>query len=189
MKAFSGFSPEKSTSREQLPVGGYIAKILNAEEVTYDWGSVLLISFDIAEGDYKDFFKKDYDAQQSEDKKWRGTYRLNIPKDDGSEKDGWTKRTFNNVIWCVEDANPGYHWNWDEKSLKGKMTGVLFRNEEWEYNGNTGWSTRCCAFAAVGDIRDGKFKMPKDKPLKNKAQTAAIPDFKEEPYTGKLPWD
>ena len=69
------------------------------------------------------------------------------------------------------------------------MTGVLFRNEEWEYNGNTGWSTRCCAFAAVGDIRDGKFKIPKDKPLKNKTQTTAIPDFKEEPYTGKLPWD
>ena len=91
MKAFSGFAPEKSSSREQLPVGGYIAKILNAEEVTYDWGSVLLISFDIAEGDYKDFFKKDYDAQQSEDKKWRGTYRLNIPKDDGSEKDGWNE--------------------------------------------------------------------------------------------------
>ena len=69
------------------------------------------------------------------------------------------------------------------------MTGVLFRNEEWEYNGNTGWSTRCCAFAAVGDIRDGNFKMPKEKPLKNKAPAAAIPDFKEEPYTGKLPWD
>ena len=25
--------------------------------------------------------------------------------------------------------------------------------------------------------------------IPNKAQTAAIPDFKEEPYTGKLPWD
>ena len=50
MKAFSGFAPEKSSSREQLPVGGYIAKILNAEEVTYDWGSVLLISFDIEIG-------------------------------------------------------------------------------------------------------------------------------------------
>ena len=65
MKAFSGFAPEKPSSREKLPVGGYIAKILDAEEVTYDWGSVLLISFDIAEGNYKDFFKNDYDAQQS----------------------------------------------------------------------------------------------------------------------------
>ena len=79
MKAFVGFKPEKSASREQIPAGGYIAKILNAEEVTYDWGSVLLISFDIAEGDYKGFFKKDYDAQQSEDKKWRGKFRVTWP--------------------------------------------------------------------------------------------------------------
>ena len=98
MKAFSGFAPEKPSSRKQLPVGGYIAKILDAEEVTYDWGSVLLISFDIAEGDYMNFFEKDYDAQQSEDKKWRGTYRLNIPKDDGSEKDGWATR--NTLPWA-----------------------------------------------------------------------------------------
>jgi hypothetical protein len=191
MKPFNGYEAKRTSTREQLPIGGYIARILNAEEVTYSWGSVLLISFDVAEGAYKDFFKKDYEGQNSEDKKWRGTYRLNVPKDDGSEKDGWTKRTFGNAIWCIEDANPGYHWDWNESGLKGKTVGVLFRNEEWEYNGQTGWSTKCCAFAAVGDIRDGSFKMPKDKPLKNKAadSTPAIPDMKEETYNGSLPWD
>ena len=193
MKQFSGFKAEKSTTREQLPVGGYVAKILNAEEVTYSWGSVLEIFFDILEGAYAGFFKKDFDAQQGEDKKWRGKYRLSVPKDDGSEKDGWTKRTFNNAIYCIEDGNPGYHWNWDESTLKGKTVGVLFRNEEWEYNGNTGWSTRACALACVGDIKDGKFKMPKDKPLKNKqGSTPAIPGGFEEttiPDDVKLPWD
>ena len=180
-------------AREQLPVGGYVAKILNAEEVTYSWGSVLEIYFDILEGAHAGFFKKDFDAQQGEDKKWRGKYRLSVPKDDGSEKDGWTKRTFNNAIYCIEDGNPGYHWNWDESTLKGKTVGVLFRNEEWEYNGNTGWSTRACALACVGDIKDGKFKMPKDKPLKNKqGSTPAIPGGFEEttiPDDVKLPWD
>ena len=191
MKAFSGYKAEKSASREQLPVGGYIAKILNVEEVNYDWGSVLLISFDIAEGFYAGFFQKDYNNQQGEDKKWRGTYRLNVPKDDGSEKDGWTKRTFGNAMWCVEDANPGYHWDWNEKGLKGKTVGVLFRNEEWEYNGNTGWSTRCCTFAPIGDVRDGTFKMPKDKPLKNKsgASSAAMPGNWTEESNVSLPWD
>lgn len=188
MRAFNGYKAEKAASREQLPVGGYVAKILKAKEVSYDWGSVLLISFDIAEGPYAGFFQKDYDNQQTEDKKWRGTYRLNIPKDDGSEKDGWTKRTFGNAMWCVEDANPGYHWNWDETTLKGKLAGVLFRNEEWEWDDKTGWRTACCAFASVGDIRDGNFKMPKDKPLKSKA-AAAIPEMREETYTGSLPWE
>ena len=193
MKQFSGFKAEKSTTREQLPVGGYVAKILNAEEVTYSWGSVLEIYFDILEGAHAGFFKKDFDAQKGEDKKWRGKYRLSVHKDDGSEKDGWTKRTFNNAIYCIEDGNPGYHWNWDETTLKGKIVGVLFRNEEWEYNGNTGWSTRACALACVGDIKDGKFKMPKDKPLKNKqSSTPAIPGGFEEttiPDDVKLPWD
>lgn len=95
MKQFSGFEAKKSAgARELLPAGGYVAKILNAEEVSYDWGNVLLISFDILEGQYKDFFAKDYKEQDREDKKWRGTYRLSEPKDDGSEKDGWTKRAF-----------------------------------------------------------------------------------------------
>lgn len=190
MKQFSGYKAEKSAVRKQLPVGGYVAKILNAEEVTYSWGSVLLISFDIAEGPHKDFFATDYKNQDREDKKWRGTYRLNIPKDDGSKKDEWNKRTFGNAMYCIEDGNPDYHWNWDESTLKGKAVGVLFRNEEWEYEGNTGWSTRACAFACVGDIRDGNFKMPKDKLLKKRV-ASAIPNFQEItiPDDVKLPWD
>lgn len=166
MKQFGGFEAKKSAAREPLPAGGYVAKILNAEEVSYDWGSVLLISFDIMEGQYKDFFAKDYKEQDREDKKWRGTYRLSEPKDDGSEKDGWTKRTFGNAIWSVEESNPGYHWDWNEVGLKEKIVGVLFRNREWEMNGNTGWTTECCALASVDDIRQGKYRQPKDKPLK-----------------------
>lgn len=167
MKQFSGFEAKKSTSREPLPAGGYVAKILNAKEVPYDWGSVLLISFDILEGQYKDFFAKDYKEQDREDKKWRGTLRLTIPKDDGSEKDGWSKRIFGNSIWAIEASNPGYHWDWNEAMLKGKIVGVLFRNREWEMNGNTGWTTECCSLTSVDDIRLGKFRQPKDKPLKN----------------------
>lgn len=168
MKQFSGYEAKKAVSRENLPVGGYVAKIMNAEEISYSWGAVLLVSFDIAEGQYKDFFANDYKGQDREDKKWRGTYRLRIPNDDGSEQDGWSKRSFNNAMYCIEAGNPGYHWNWDETTLKGKTVGVLFRNKEWEKDGKTGWFTECCALACIGDIRDGNFKMPKDKPLNDK---------------------
>ena len=121
MKKFTGFEAKKSGgAREILPAGGYVAKILNAEEVSYDWGNVLLIFFDILEGDYKDFFDTDYKGQDREDKKWRGTYRLSEPKDDGSEKDGWTKRTFGNAIWAIEESNPGYHWNWKGGVAEGR---------------------------------------------------------------------
>lgn len=166
MKQFSGFEAKKSAgARELLPAGGYVAKILNAEEVSYDWGNVLLISFDILEGQYKDFFATDYRNQDREDKKWRGTYRLSEPKDDGSEKDGWTKRTFGNSIWSVEASNPGYHWDWNEAGLAGKVVGMLTRWEEWAYNGKTGWTARPFKFTDIANVRDGNVKLPKDKPL------------------------
>lgn len=166
MKAFAGFKAEAPVRREHLPAGGYIAKIMDAKEISYEWGNVLLISFDIAEGEYKNFFANDYRNQQQEDKKWRGTFRIRIPKDDGSEQDGWSKKSFNNAMWAVESSNSEYHWDWNEAGLKGKMVGVLYRNKEWEMNGNTGWFTECCAFTDIEEIRKGSFKMPKDKPLK-----------------------
>lgn len=177
MKAYNGFKAESSSSREQLPIGGYVCKIIGAKEVSYDWGSVLEIGFDVAEGDYRGFFDADYKANQNEDKKWRGVFRLRIPNDDGTEQDGWTKRSFNNAIWAIEESNEGYHWDWNEKSLKDKLIGLIFRNEEWEYNGFTGWTSRAAGADSVARIREGKFKQLKDKPLKNapKATMAAKP--------------
>lgn len=174
MKPFNGFEAKRSASRGPLPAGGYVAKIMGAKEETYTWGSVLVISFDIAEGEHKDFFATDYRQNDREDKKWRGTYRLHVPKDDGSEKDGWTKRTFGGAIWAIEESNPGYHWDWNEAILKGKSVGVLFRNKEWEMNGNTDWTTECCALDSVENIRNNAFKMPKDKPLKQKAAAGTV---------------
>ena len=191
MRAFKGYEAKKQGgAREILPAGGYVAKILNAEEKRYDWGDVLLISFDISEGEHSGFFNKDYQENTNEDKKWRGTYRLNIPKDDGSEKDGWTKNAFGGAMWAIEESNQGYTWNWDEKSLKGKTVGVLFRNKEWEMNGNTGWTTECCKLASADDIRNGKFRMPKDKPLKKKQSNASdfVPNVEVDDGE-KLPWE
>lgn len=188
MKAFNGFEAKKQGGeREKLPAGGYVAKIMNAEEISYSWGSVLLISFDVIEGEYKDFFRRDYQENTNEDRKWRGTYRLTIPRDDGSEKDEWTKRTFGNAIWAIEDSNRGYTWDWNEAGLKNKTVGVLFRNREWEMSGNTGWTTECCKLTSVDDIRNGKFKMPKDKPLENKPADSFADITKDDSM--RMPWD
>ena len=166
---------------DPLPAGGYVAKILDAEEKEYSWGSVLVISFDILEGEFKDFFKQNYKANTREDKKWKGVYRLTVPQESNQWYDS-QKRTFGNAIACIEESNNGYHWNWDEKTLKGKTVGVLFRNFEYDVEGNTGWSTECCSLASVEDIREGNFKMPKDKPLKKKAvamPVAPVQTFEE----------
>lgn len=195
MKAFNGYEAKKpSGEREKLPAGTYVAKILNAEEVVYTWGSVLLISFDIAEGEKKGFFKQDYDSNTNEDKKWRGVYRLSIPKDDGSEKDGWTKNTFGNAMWAIEESNPGFRWSWDETALKGKLVGVGFRDKEWEMETSTGevktgWTTECSRLSSVEDVRSGKAQTPKAKPLPaNKKAQPAFNELTDMSDTSDLPW-
>ena len=181
IKSYNGFKPERTTARETLPAGGYVAKIMDATVINYDWGDVLKVDFDIAEGEHKGFFAADYRNNTNDDKKWRGTYRINIPNESNQYFDS-QRKSFNNFIACLEETNNGFHWAWDETALKGKGIGVLFRNKEWEYNGSTGWTTECCTVTTAKDIREGNFKMPKDKPLKAKAansgaysETAFVP--------------
>lgn len=198
MKRYNGAAAEKIATREQLPIGGYEVKIISVKEEVFDWGTRLAIAFDIANGEYVGFYQKDFNNQQGEDKKWRGVYRIYEPRDDGSDKDAWTKRTFNNFIYCLEDSNPNYHMDWapleqgDLSQFKGKMLGLLFRSEEWEMNNNgeyrTGWSTKPFAVLSIGDIKDGNFKMPKDKPLKGKTVSANHFASFDDDDDGELPF-
>lgn len=197
IKQYAGAKAQRrSGAREILPAGGYVAKILDAKVEHQDYrdgtsADKLIVSFDIAEGTYIGFFKKDYTENTNEDKKWRGVYRLTIPKDDGSEKDTWSKNAFNNFIYALEDSNPGYSFDWNEAALKGKMIGVLFRNKEWEIEGNRGWTTECCSVDAVSAIHEGKFKQPKDKPLSSGSGGYSSPApaaFNETEDDGDLPF-
>lgn len=172
IKNYEGQKAEKTVSVNHLPAGGYVAKIVSAKVEDYQWGSVVVVAFDIAEGDFKSFFKKQFDDNPNEDKKWRGVYRLTVPDENSKYFDG-NRRTFNNFIYVMEDSNPNYHYDCDEKKFKDKMIGVLFRNREWEMDGNTGWTTECGAVTDVASIREGKFKPLKDKPLKGKSTATA----------------
>ena len=172
IKQYNGFKAERTSGREPLPAGGYVARILNAEVKTTQSGKdMLVLSFDITEGEHAGFFKTDYNANTNEDKKWRGVYRLFLPTDDGSERDGWSKRSFNEFIAVIEESNPGYHFDWNEVTLKGKQVGVLFREKEWEKDDRHGWTTECCSMITPEEIREGKFRMPKPKALKKDTKT------------------
>ena len=156
MKKFDVEIKRSVSGNDPLPVGGYVAKIMNAEVKEYNWGDVLVVSFDIAEGEYKDFFANQYKANTNEDKKWKGNFRINVPQE-GNQWFDSQKRTFGNAIACIEESNAGYHWDWDEAKLKGKKVGVLFREREWEWEGKSGITTECCTFCSVDDVRSGNF--------------------------------
>ena len=187
IKKYNGFEAKTSSAREILPAGGYVAKIVSAKAEETQYGDRLIVAFDIAEGEYAGFFKRDFDGNTNEDRKWRGTLRLSLPTDDGTEIDGWRVRSMNNFAGALEESNDGYTWDWNETKLKGKLLGVLFRNKEWEMNGRTGWTTEACSSTSAQRIRDGKFKVPKDKPLANRTVVPS-PAFAEVEDDGEVPF-
>lgn len=151
---------------EPLPKGNYICKILNAEEVTYkNGGHGIKISFDIAEGEHKDFYMKKWQMDTREDKKWNmdAVYYLGIPEDgcQAFVQDRW------DTFWAnVELSNNGYVFTGDEQSVKGKVFGGIFRIEQSTSNdGKTVYDhTKLYRTDIAQNIRDGKVKwVPKDK--------------------------
>lgn len=157
------------TEREKLPLGAYVCKVMGVRVDSSEYGEQLAIQFDIAEGEYANYYKQEYAANTNDNKKFKGVMRVWLPRDDGSEKDEWTKSTFKGMCTAFEKSNPGYVWNWNEQTLAGRMIGILFRNEEWEYDGKTGWTVKPFRAISVDTVRSGSFTIPKDKPLKNKA--------------------
>ena len=157
----------------QLPIGGYV---FNISAVRYENGQnggsdKIVIAFDVAEGEFTEFFKKKFDADQNEDKKWKGTTTLYIPKEDGSKEDEWTTRKFKTFTNCLEDSNQNYKWDWDENKWKGLLIGGVFGEIFTVIDGK---QVKYNAFkfpCSVADIRSGNFKLPKPQ-YKN----GAVPD-------------
>ena len=184
MKPIRGYSEAIATNfnaPERLPAGGYVLKVLDVKEENYTWGDVVVIRFDIAEGEQKGFFDKQYKAMSDEFKKWKGTYRLNIPAPKGSSEDDEKKykRALGFFKAQIEAFNKSNNINidcskeWDIKVLKGKIVGAVFGNKEWEYEGRTGWFTNCDHLIPAADIREGNFSIPKDKPLANSSSSTS----------------
>lgn len=166
---------------EKLPKGGYVLVIKGAEVLSNRIGEYIKISADIYEGEFIQFFTREYKNQQTEDKKWHCNYLLNIPKDDGSEQDGWTKRKFKTFTEALEESNEGYHFDWDEQKFKGKLIGGLFNEREYEgRDGAVRKATNWASVCTVDKIREGSYTLPDDK-LINKAPTTSSTGFMDIP--------
>lgn len=187
MKPVKGYKEATATSfskAERLPVGGYVLKVLDVKEESYDWGDVIILRFDIAEGEHKGFFDKQYKAMQDEYKKWKGTYRINVPVQKGTSEDDVNKYKrslgfFKSQIEAFNKSNANTNIDcskeWNTSVLKNKLVGAVFGNKEWEINGRSGWFTNCDHLIPAEDIRNDNFTIPKDKPLDNKSKSSSEP--------------
>ena len=165
MKQFKGFERKEQVEWEALPKGAYVIKLLNVKEEANknNSGTHLAIAFDVAEGEYAGFYKKAFENDTREDKKWNNdaVIYINCPEDNSPQ---WIIDNFNKFMTAVEDSNEGYHWGWDEKTLKNKLVGAKFCIEQSEYDGKIYDHTKAKWFIAAKKIRDGKYgKLPNDK--------------------------
>lgn len=171
MQNISNYNEIKASDGEfeRLPVGGYICKITLADDYPMDAstgkGDYLKIEYDIASGDFKDFYAEQFDRF--------GDYWGGVMFRSYKEKALPMFKQFTN---CVEQSNAGYSWNFDEKSLVGKFIGLVIGEEEYEKkDGNIGTRLYVKNVKTVDQIKNGDFKVPELKKLKNTTASAFVP--------------
>lgn len=167
MKAFNDYDQAKKeaqqTASAKLPAGAYVCKIKEVRYESSDNGDRIVLAFDITEGEYKDFFQKQFEANTNEDKKWKGRVNIFVPKDDGSDLDKGTKRSFAGWIDSFEKSNNGFLWDWDEKKLKGKTIGIVFGETGTIIDGKEVVYTEARFGVDAQKVRDGKAPSAKFK--------------------------
>ncbi len=147
--------------------GGYICKIIDVEDVPLDAntgkGNYLRISYDIADGEFKDYFKEQND-------RWGGDWIATFIRSYKEKAQGMFKHFIN----CVEQSNNGFAWDWSEKELVGEFVGLVLGEEEYE-NKKGEIKTKLVVkdVKTAFEIKEGNFKIP---PIKKLERTQAQND-------------
>lgn len=152
---------------ETLPAGGYKCKILKVVcEKTQNGKEYLKLAIDILEGEYKDFFKKKFDADTREEKKWSGTWTVFTE----GYNPGTTNPKFKGLITSVEASNAKFKFDFaKEQELVNKKVGIVFREEEFEgFDGSVHTSVK--PFFAVSYDKAEEANIPNPKKLAQKGE-------------------
>lgn len=179
MKAsYKGFEAKKSGGFLELPPkGAYVAEIQAVRFVEGTDGQRDRIEcfMEIVEGEYANRFHEVYEDQKErfgdDSARYKGIFRL-VPPVDGDED--WRKRSFEGNLWCVQESNAGYTWDWDEKKLKGKKVGINLRKRLYTYNDKDRETVEIARFETVDDVRNGKCKPAKDRDQREKRDSDGV---------------
>lgn len=183
MKKIDLTNVSENTDRAKLIPGGYICKILQAQDVPLadnGKGDYLKIDFDIAEGKFKDYFNNLYELFGS----W--PY-------EGSFIKSYKEKAlpfFKGFITAIENSNPKYKWKDDEKTLSGKLIGLVLGEEEYiSKDGEVKSKLYVSDVRSVDKIKSGDFKVQILKSLQNKfAQSSKEDDFIKLDDDAELPF-
>lgn len=150
MKKPNGYEDVRATG-DYTPVelGGHTAVIKRVKETTSKACNPMIqiaIDFDMADAQ-TDYFKESFESDSREDKKWpfQGTHYI-VTED----RDGNCSRNFKSFITAVEDSNHT-ECQWGdafEEWFTGKKVGVVYGENEEEYNGEVRTRRRIRYFCA-----------------------------------------
>ena len=145
---------------ETLPAGGYKCLIKKVVcEKSQNGKEFLKIWFDIAEGQYKDFYQRKFENDTREDKKWSGIWVLFTE----GYNPGTTNPKFKGLITSVEASNPNFKFNFDEQTLVNKKVGIVFREEDFEgFDGQVHTSVKPFFAVSYDKAEEAKIHNKKD---------------------------
>lgn len=161
--------------REQLKLGGHVCKITKAEEYTSPFSNTtsLKIEVDIAEGEQKDFFKKQFEADTRKDKKYPNAAIKYVSLKEEH------RPMLKGFITCIENSNPGFKFDFDESKLVDKKVVGVFGLEEYENDKKEiKTATKLTGFRSLDKLKE--VKIPKVKIL-----TGTLIDYNEYINTNK----
>lgn len=154
------------SNQEALDLGGHILRILKVEEATSKAGNpMILIYLDTDKSDKQPlYFKKRYDNDTREEKKWGCImYQLVENPKTGECHQGLV--TFHDA---VAKSNSGFKLVWGDKycsCFKDKLIGGVFGREQYINNkGKASFATKCFWLRTVDDIKNG-VDIPEDRLL------------------------
>ena len=163
---------------KSLKAGTYKCIIKGVEElISTNAKKFVKISFDIAEGEFKNYFTDKYMNDTRTEKKWSGIWNLFL---EGYEP-GSVNTKFKGFITSIEKSNLGFIWDWNEQKLTNQVVGIVFRDEEFKADdGSIKSSAKPFYAVPVSDI--ATVKVPEPKLLNGQLGSASM-DFNNYPDT------
>ena len=155
----------------QLPAGLYVCEILGARMENYNGNERFVMQFDIAEGEYKGFYQKQYREEKltNQNAKYRGMHRQFVG--------GSSLPFFKGMMTSIEKSTPGYFFPWgrenNEKTLVGKKFGAVMGREQFlTEDGEKRFSTKIFQIRSLEGLKNAK--IPEDKLLEDSGNTGRV---------------
>ena len=179
MKNINWNEVEEAKEFPKVEPGGYVCGITAVEDLPDK--EYLRIEYDIAEGEHRNYYRELYMS--------KGFWGASFIK---SYKE--TARPFFKAFkTAVENSNPGYVFNNDEKTLVRKYVGLVLAKEEYKANdGTVKERLYVDQIHSIDKIRKGEYTVPELKKLKEEPKAAAgfdLSDFEPLPEDNTSPFD